>query len=595
MDPAQILQAAVSTEADQDVSSPIWDTLRRQVAVSSIDEWLSVDSRAFLDSIRAKQSDSRRTEKEPLTSSALTDDNGGPLYRPFSILSPQTSPNHSPRRSQSYGDLLSPINSNGDGKLPRSATGNFSTMMTSKPKIHTLPRLQTHLPTTQQPTSPSVWEDFEKNGFPDSPDTVNLTLSPGPVSAPISPVTPMTPFTSSTDCSDLTRSHNHMMASPIELSASCSIAFEDVVELDHLFMSFVEDGQLDPAAVVAWPSFTLVRLKRPVPAGNSPDKPIEWLLVSVENRSAPPVKASKASAQPNIANTSSPEAVPSSSRPNLYGMRDLTGSFRRSSSNGQKSGLRKSILGMSGRSLSKQAGRTDPLPPLSENVGTVQTASVTSESLPRDTPDESGHSIVVPPGASSVRSTSSSQTSGRTSAISDWVYQTEGGAHMIFACRNKSSPYNGQVLRLRKTDIYAENEGIQAEWRESLLSKLVPPCSLARMREVKLEESWVRELWVKAEAAKPKSRKLKDGCLRGAEITSSRAYLMKDLAAGINPAEQTVLCIEIKVRHRVLELDSKADLSRSPNGAFYRHLTFSCLLNLSRPRPSTAVSACTSI
>jgi hypothetical protein len=315
---------------------------------------------------------------------------------------------------------------------------------------------------------------------------------------------------------------------------------EETLEIDDVFMGFVEDGQLDASASSKWPPFTLVRLATARPT-EDPSKPIEWLLITLDYRPPAPIAPSIREVAPTE-RPISPSMSTTSRFGSAFGLSSIAGGFRRSSSFGQNGSFRKSIFGGSKRSNSR-TGRGEGLSTLAEGTTIVDGAAVpnsavkaaptnyavgemgeivrvssananpveaTSTTLAGDPPaaaDPKPTIVVgdlpVPHGDPSVATDPSAET-----AASDWSYIGEGGAHILFAYHGPVASWNKRVLRIRKRKANPDDAAQQAlsTWRSELLPQLLPTTDLLLPQKVHVEGSWLRQVVDAAKGERSEAR-----------------------------------------------------------------------------------------
>ena len=552
--PSAILRAALTARARTTPEIPIRSSIRNkpkhgeQAETTSLEGLLSTESIAFLGEVSSLGAKRDHTPEPP----EPVDE--GPLYRPFSTIraSRATSGGPSSQRSQSYGDLRVPAQPARDVSVSESSPvslGESSSSALTRDR-YSMARLDDWAADRTRPTETtgSSWDDFRASGFGVSENPENFSLSPRIPSEVLSPSRPNSVMGQNGDFS-----HRRYQARQAEKTppATYTIVREDVIDVDDVFMAFVEDAQLDSAVVAAWPLFSLVRLKSPIltpdPTSHIGGKDIEWLLVTLEHRPSIPLKP----ADERLDATRSPTPGPASTSTKTR-LRDITTSFRRSSSFGGKKGFRRSPSGPSVGPLSTQTGQAMTLTPLSETAPLVTPVSASSVTSSQHTVGEMGE-VLQSPKAIQSPSTRVAETINDT-APSDWVYKAEGGAHLIFGYRGVVPVYVGRVLRITKTA--GTDTDAQSEWRDRLLPLLVPSNLLVRSEEVTLGSDWLRRLLVNTESHRPESRKP----LTELEDTPSgrhiKACVMEDLTTNTGPGQETVLAVEIKVSSRFSQVDS---------------------------------------
>lgn len=585
-DPWAVLRAAVDADADDSVSTPIWNGLCLKEGGSdvppTIEEMLSLGSQTFLVGTRASSSQINRRGKFP--SSKPQD--AGPLYRPFSTISSRDSPDPLiRRRSQSYGDLATKNATQVDGARQSSPNGdgfstpkgNGSSSRLDKQASTGMLRVETDL---------FAWEDFAKTGFGDSPVTAGLTLSP---SIALSLFNPVSPAVESLPNGTDGAAHEKPEATtfvPEERSKYALVA-EEVVSMDDIFISFVEDGQLDPAATSTWAPFALVRLAKPKAIPSDSDKVFDCLLVTVRDQMSPSATEEKPAVPAPIVPTN---AVASTSRSSTFGLGGITKPFQRPSPSGQSDHKRKNFFG---QTLSKPAQRVDVLDRLSEDGGRtspISAASLTSAGHPSIPDGDSiASSLAITHSNGIRRGTLARPSISNDSLPSDWRYKLEGSAHIVFEYRGTLSAYTGHVLRVSKISNPEGRDAVESEWREVLVPRLIPSKLLAAMTEVVLAETWTSKLMAESESARPRSRKM-EARSSGSWAPATKAYLMEDFTYS-HSTESTVLSIEIKVFYpKQRERNTYASFSRS--GASSLRQNTCKLPSRFRLRHGIAVSAC---
>jgi hypothetical protein len=455
-----------------------------------------------------------------------------PLYRPFATVSPIHAAPHekAQRRSLSYGN-------------PKTGESSVSFLDQLSEEVALLPHSGSwNSPSTRSdPTtanalaSPPVWDDFEKTGFAESPDTVDLTLSPSMLnlSSPLA-------LDSASSLSQGRRPRFQTITStrtPVYTAER-----EEIMEVDDLFMTFTEDGQLDKSSTKSWPHFALLRLNETL-SGTSSEKSIEWLLITLEYR---PKQTN------TIPRTASPTGRSAISRMSTsFRISSLANSFRRSASYGANinrsgGGLRKSLFGGSSRTLTR--------------TGQLATSPDNPANMPRSSPSTldrvGGMGELRLDGVPSELLPSGSQVSWYTRSVgcqtlpTDWQYKAEGGAHLIYTYVGGSSEFKGKVLRVRKTSAVKHDtdttNALRTEWRENGLARVMPSEFLLQSEEVFLRSEWVAELLKLADGHRPAVRKVKDIDVSTLG-TVVRAYLMEDLMGSSSDSGETSFCIEIKV------------------------------------------------
>ena len=587
--PREALNLSLKVDShDAKTDTPLWFTVQPSLVSGeeAIENSVANDIKDFRGEFPRMAVDMPPPKEEPKTPTVEQE----PLYRPFSAISSAARPSARRRRSQSIGDLsetrLNALKSAQDGNGQQSAQGTSPTRLNKQTLIGMLNSAAGN-PTwdsfetsgfTQTPDpdvtlslgqpskilpeisvakpAPANWASFGKAGFVESPNP-DPALSPSRQAVSLPPVSPRgVSFESPRSKRD----------GPVNLPSKPKLAEytragEEVRDIDDLFMSFVQDGQLDASTTASWPRFALVRLQTPVIQSEGDEKSeVDWLLITLEHR--PPPTSPDVNTQER---SSSPAASTSSKLGGTFGM------FLRSSSFGQKSGSRRSIFGSGNRSTHKWAASTSALPTLTESAssGRIEPAdpnSAVSAALTEYTITEMGEMVIIDP--ATVQDLEERFDPSRESKPTHWVYRAEGGAHLIFAYQGSSPTYFRRVLRVRKRTSKGELADDQrAIWRDEILPKLVPSELLLSSKSVTLESAWLRTLLEKAEKSRPQVRKQEGGLLSTAVEGDVQASIMDDTIAAKPRKGETTLCIEIKVSHWYLVLGFSLRLTGlSPNG-----------------------------
>ncbi|KAK4686099.1 hypothetical protein P7C73_g4040, partial [Tremellales sp. Uapishka_1] len=534
--PRDILAAALGAISS---TRPLWDQIRQSVAAPdqtlnsiSIEKLLSEETLSFLQETSPLPETNRiNPEDVPLTSTV-----DGPLYRPFHMTTPPLSlqrrgtlastHSQSRRHSLSYG-------------APEGQPANEGTLSS---------------PAGGSADDSADWLDFQKSGFGDAPsalkslqlalnDDIRLPITPPPHSKRPSVSRQSTKFT----------------APVTPPQAVYTISSEEIIDVEDLFLSFVEDGQLDPPSSSKWPPFALLRLLHPVTLG---EDTVEWLLITMEKQRPKPIRhVSEQSPDRSFlfgpTRAASPKLVESKSGPSL---RDLAGNFsKRTSSYG--TGVRK-LFG-SNRGVSRQNSEgPNTLDALSEGnadinspvpteytVGEMGQMVLIPSALPRQP-------ILTPGGSDPTRLHSFNPTIDTDPA--EWKFVNEGGAHIVCGYRGLSADYIGKILRIRKpkkgsdtppASPTSEWTELELEWRDQLLPKLVPEDLLVSAKDVVLGHDWVSKLLTATDENRTEARK-EAGGVEGA----TKALLMEDLTWKSGEGT-TVLAVEIKPKWGFLPSD----------------------------------------
>lgn len=137
----------------------------------------------------------------------------------------------------------------------------------------------------------------------------------------------------------------------------------------------------------------------------------------------------------------------------------------------------------------------------------------------------------------------------------NWEYVAEGGSTIVFSYNGpRSSPFDGMVLRLRKSprrsraDLTASNgkedanvedtEDPTVDFQEHVISRLVPAEFLPHLEHVEVEPAWLERMVTTHDGKRPEKRRVKD-CI---DLRRTRAVLATNLIGSKG------LAIEIKVR-----------------------------------------------
>ena len=541
--PKSILKACVSASGQETRSTSLWSQLRSQYGEtpgsSDLDILMAEDSQRFFAAL---------PDPEPLK----TKSNGTPtappkddqlVYRPFSAFSPGVSSNNvSRRRSRSFNEyqddndesrveavkpapLVSPLESLSQ-EVEALRLRSSPTKLNRRPSESVIQR-------SAGVDGSKLWASFESSGFGDRP-APNLQLSPRIRAPPSSPAT-----NANGQMNGFERPIYPQRRVVTKPDPTYTIEGEETVNLDDLFMSFVEDGQLDPG-VQSWPSFALLRLKMPISHGD-PSKPIDWLLISLQCR--PPVIIPDA---PEPRRSMSPSGFSTTSR---FG--SSMGLFRRASSSFSLNAARRSIFSSSQRPINKRGPSTPALNALNEDhpeqkqgemAPAVTPPSAVSTAPTEYTITEMGEMIKVP--SQDVPATSARLDPSLDTSVEDWTLNGQGGAHFVFAYRGIKPQYRGQILRIRKMRHELSADTARGDvWSQELLPRLLPADLLLSASTVQLQEPWLRTLLpvVPGSASQPfDNQQSNNGGID--------AWIMEDLTAPASGKNGSVLCIEIKVR-----------------------------------------------
>ncbi|WWC70892.1 uncharacterized protein I206_104844 [Kwoniella pini CBS 10737] len=604
--PDEIFNAALSSRVADNVSFPVWSAVSRNNAQGS-SSLLSDDSVKFLrsstrcDNITSIASPAREPHENVVQTEST------PLYQPF--LSTQTE-SQSRRRYRSHPDDSVPIKTT---LSTSSTTPNLSTVMKNADDAGPPNSLkkQASLGILSQ-NGGSAWDDFQKSGFGDSPVTegkLDLAFSPSTHVATDSTIATQPKVGKS---SDIVRG-NLPKQTTFDISTTLkndyTISEEDVIGLDDNFISFVQDAQMDPSSIPSWPSFALVRLASSI-AFSETANAIEQLLITVQHVPAPPSPQPRARPSENMPNRST---SPVSSRAGTpRGFKNLTETFKRSTSFQNGMNLRKSFFDTSSFSLSRHT--SNKLANLPEGENRELRAPLSAQSLtPTEyTITEMGEMIKIPSSDQAEQAVSNSPqiaegnfvtstereadvvtikgkqmhegTESGPSAdtlASQWQYVGEGAEHIVFSYRGTMSIYNGQVLRLKKSQFFGnsptspEYRQTQTDWITTFLPKLVSPELLIKTNEVTLSENWTTDLFALADAIRPEARKL-SGDLKTLVVGKSKGVIMEDTTTNEKKDGIVNLAFEIKPKWGFLPdaatiIPTEAAKIKSQNCRFCMH------------------------
>ncbi|WVQ96629.1 hypothetical protein IAU59_003734 [Kwoniella sp. CBS 9459] len=576
--PEDLLKTALSAKQDEDALVPCWTSLNLEYGdQTDLATVVAEDSMAFLR--KAAQATSPPSTPSgsaaPQQTPVQTDD--GPPYRPFSTVSAgRTSPR---TRAFSQDASSTPLLASSSSSTP--LAGHVSDLKPYK-EVKKQSSMSV-LSNSAGAGGRSVWDDFSKSGFSDSPNTfgeLGLAFAPQSPTAPLSP-TGYDVQLPSEPKRPVNKKRTTFQESQDTRRAEYAITGEEIIEIDDTFLSFVEDAQLDTRCVATWPPFVLVRLAAPIVCDANNDKPIEWLLVTVTHRPPPPPPPEPEVVEPEFRNR--PTSPASSKQGTPRGFRDLASSFKRSSSFQSSMGLRRSFFGTSAFSLSRhvsddlgtlpesQIGESRELraPPSAQSLAPTEytigemgeiikipsTAEKAERTVPPaaipatlDTPPKEADEVTIKCGEKIVPGLCN-ETSAK-----DWKYNGEGAEHIVFSYRGHQPTNIGNVLRIKKSTLaialppsHVEAKPVHAAWRDELLPKLVSPKLLLQAKTVDLEQSWAKELLVMAESVRPEKRR--DGAGKGlADLITSdiQALVMEDTTINENGDDKVTLAVEIK-------------------------------------------------
>ena len=556
--PRTLLLQALSAKVDDGVSSPLLAQLRSQSSsegnTDPLGDILADDSQLFVSSFpqfgdsttgnRAASGPSHHSSSsiaKPANAPSADDDQ--PLYRPFSVISPSSTSRTLRRRSQSLTD----------GEL-KSTFSALSPLQALSEEIENLPHGTSPERLKRRPSESvirsstngngsNLWESFEKAGFGDAPGP-SLELSPNTTPTALVPQRRYDSISAGFEKIDHpSRNRISMVTYPPTVQA------EQVIDVDDLFLAFTEDGQFDPSTT-SWPAYALVRLKKPVPHGDSQHK-IEWLLVTL-TFVAPPIEVPSEDAPKR---SISPGAMSTSSR---FG--SSLGLFRRTSSSMsiRNTGARRSIFGNTHRPEPRHSKSVTNLESLPESRsapvrgdtgGTSPPKSAVSAAPTEYTLTDFGEMVKIAPAAES--STPTYDVSLETKS-EDWAYRAEGAAHLIFAYRGSNSTYQHQVLRMAKVHRDAVSPDTAAKslvWEKDLLPSLLRADLLVQKFSVEMDARWLKKLLKSQLSHRPSSRQAEMGNVDIMDVfkEGGTAWVMENLTDGKEKQGEATLCFEIKV------------------------------------------------
>ena len=565
--PSQLLQQAINAKILGEGGAPLFQSARAKHAegegddtIVSIDDLVADDSRTFMKELGGGQDASEKpipkSKGIPPIQPTPVDDQA--LYRPFSMVSQNDlSGRVSRRRSQSLSNSeLKPMTFDHVSPLQALSEEVESLISGSPSRLKKRPS-ESNIRSSSNGLGNGIWESFEKSGFGNTPEP-DLQLSPPTASLPLSP-DGEGPISAGFEKIDMP-SRKRKPVPPV--TAPPVITGEQVIEVDDLFIAFAEDAQLDPTSSKL-PSFALVRLASPIHRDQA--KPVEWLLVSLEYQAPPEPAPGEALPKRSI----SPGAVSTSSK---FG--SSLGLFRRTSSSMsiRNNAGRRLIFGSTYRPEPKQsrsATNLAPLPesqsiPLKDETERPLPGSAVSTAPTEYTITDVGEMVKIP---SATDDTPLHFDPSGDTRPKDWVYRTEGGAHLIFAYRGSSTAYANRIIRVRKSISPEDSDSeIRAVWTKDLLPKLVSRDLLLRVTSVELQEKWLKDV-LKSELPKRSKERQRDDSNGSifSPLTTTTGWIIDDLL-GKSRKDETVLCIEIKVCFLASEVCSSFDTRSSPSG-----------------------------
>lgn len=510
LSPQALKELAIGSRESHSSSLPLWHLVPSQLALSDASGVVKEASEVVPDA---------QIVSTPPVSSSDTQPTTEPMYRPFSTIEPEDSqPSHVRRRSQSYSGaqslLLGP-------PLQAEASPAASTSTTNRlVKQSSTSMLR---PSSNQPES---WENFMETGFADSSES-KLELSP---QVPTNSPRPLIRGVSFGSENKAVTTDAKSVHSVLDRSSNFSVASEEVIDIDDLFTTFVQDNLADPLVTTTWPAFALIQLADPI---KSDDKEIAWVLIDVQHRPPPPEVII-----PVVQRAASPTEPTTAKTLNM---------FRRSSSFGIGNTSRLSLFGRS-RSGPRTSASTTNLPMLSEDTSGLKTNDTPplSAAPTEYTITEMGEMVKVPASTASIEP--STDILSDSSLPNDWEYRAEGRAHLIFKYIGPSPIYRHRVLRVRKPNVPADDaDQVGAHWRDTLLPRLVPAEFLLTAQPVNLKLGWTEKLFEAADAKRPEARRKETGSLVDALSGKVWAALMDDTTAVPADGADKILTIEVKV------------------------------------------------
>lgn len=553
--PRELLHLAASSKPANNTG--VWTEWLKSKGSAFIEEMLVDDDRVYQERFDSRFEALLEPPSSASPSSVSSDSAaGGPLYRPFSILS-TTDLSHTLQdpiqrpRSRSHGNLLH----------EKPVMGTDSILPQLGPVIDisskTVNRRPSHDVLSTNSGQPDIWTSFEKTGFGESPEA-QLRLAPR---VPTSGVDFRLPVSTASRNSSRRESSKYAMTG------------EDIVSVDHLFFNFIQDGQLDAHTSRHWPKLACARLRSPI---SRPDcEPVEYIMVTLSHvpEVEPTAIPSPRESASDVPRSSSPAASTTSRSGQNFQLFRRSPSFKSPSST-QTS--RRSFFGGSSRTLSKNADFGDQLPILEESSSTKpnihlnpptvageanaasnndsttaepKTPKTALSTVPTEyTVSELGEMVKVP--ISAADGYQERLDPSRDTKPSEWAYRAEGGAHLILAYTGSSPTYTRRVLRIRKGTEAARDESstsLTKSWKEELLPKLLPAEYLLSTVPVTLEADWTKTLFGKVEKLRPKERISKSGSLVDSIGSFVVATVMDDTIAATTIKGEGVLCLEIKV------------------------------------------------
>ncbi|WVN90605.1 uncharacterized protein L203_105846 [Cryptococcus depauperatus CBS 7841] len=519
--PEAIIEAALSATVDEKTIAPLWKSLVG--AKKSVLEIVAEDSLNFFRQMTYVPAEPLSPTSQLSLLQTVEDE---PLYRPFS----------------------------GDYSRDQFHAGSDSS-------INRGPAFkQTATSSVEKNQNAPAWDDFEKIGFSEVlGDTTDLGLAFSPAvdksAMANSYINPKLKTQVQTGQKAKKTTFHDESRAPVS-GPTYNIMEEKVIDIDDVFISFVEDGQSDNVSDI-WPPFSLIRLASTIPCGN--DKPVEWLLVTLEHHPLVP----EPSDPEMIERPTSPSATSVISRTGR-GLRDFVSlsSLRRATSFSKLNGNRRSFFGSS--------AKKDDLPnvtesnPENEGKRPVKKLKIGEMGeIIKDTEPANGiqsvskEKAVVSANAVMPVSESHKVVSGETSiddircsadpatetVSSDWLYIAEGGAHIVFSYRGNNPNYVNKALRVRKPTADNYSLDLQRKWRD-ILPTLLPAELLVSCEEVTLDQLWLKDLLEKAEEKRPAKRK--EGTAMAELVYVKECGLLMEDITSYDDDEVTTLTIEIK-------------------------------------------------
>ena len=161
-----------------------------------------------------------------------------------------------------------------------------------------------------------------------------------------------------------------------------------------------------------------------------------------------------------------------------------------------------------------------------------------------------------------VPATSSSLRLADDTAVADWHYVAEGGAHAAFGYHGSNPTYTGKMLRLRKIVAGTDHpdDAVMAVWSKELLPTFIRPELLVETRPVHLVDGdWLRMLLDEAEQHRPEHRVQKGDLNTLAQDIDRpiKGWIMEDLRKAEHAEGERVLSVEIKVSWHMIHFTGR--------------------------------------